>query len=208
MRLPILGHVLAIGLLLCSPATAQDKYPSKPIRMVVPFSVGGPSDIVARIIGAKLTEVLGQQVVVDNRAGAGGKIGSEMVAKAAPDGYTLVLATVSTHAINPGLYRNIAYDPVKDFQPIGKIGDIPLLLSVHHSIPATNVAELVALVKANPGKYSYGSPGLGSMGQLCNEALKTQVGGLDVAHVPSTRQHCGRAVVCPVIRRRVSALET
>src|SRR5215217_6748142 len=148
MRLPVLGGVIAIALLLCGAATAQDKYPSRPIRMVVPFTVGGPSDIVARIVGAKLTEMLGQQVVIDNRAGAGGKIGSEMVAKAAPDGYTLVLATVSTHAINPGLYRTIAYDPMKDFDPIGKIGDIPLLLSVHRSVPATNVAELVALVKA------------------------------------------------------------
>ncbi|MGE0222871.1 MAG: Bug family tripartite tricarboxylate transporter substrate binding protein [Acetobacteraceae bacterium] len=176
--------ILAFGLLLCGAAGAQDKYPSKPIRMVVPFSAGGPSDIVGRIVGAKMGEALGQQIIVDNRAGAGGKIGSDIVAKAAPDGYTIVLATVSTHATNPSLYRNISYDPIKDFAPIGKIGDIPLLLSVHPSVPAKNVAELVALVKNEPGKYNYGSPGLGSMGQLCNEAFKTQAGGLDLAHIP------------------------
>ncbi len=173
-----------LGLAVAMPALAQDKFPSKPIRMIVPFAVGGPSDIVARILGARMTESLGQQVIVDNRAGAGGKIGSEAVAKAPPDGYTLGLATVSTHSINPSLYKTIGYDPVKDFEAIGLIGDIPLLLSVHKSVAAKNVKELIALIKASPGKFSYGSPGLGSMGHLCNEALKTRVGGMDVAHVP------------------------
>ena len=173
-----------LGLAVAMPALAQDKFPSKPIRMIVPFAVGGPSDIVARIRGARMTESLGQQVIVDNRAGAGGKIGSEAVAKAPPDGYTLGLATVSTHSINPSLYKTIGYDPVKDFEAIGLIGDIPLLLSVHKSVAAKNVKELIALIKASPGKFSYGSPGLGSMGHLCNEALKTRVGGMDVAHVP------------------------
>lgn len=173
-----------LGLAVALPAVAQDKYPSKPVRMVVPFAVGGPTDIVARILGARMTESLGQQVIVDNRAGAGGKIGSEAVAKSPPDGYTLGLATVSTHSINPSLYKTIGYDPVKDFEPVGMIGDIPLLLSVHKSVAAKNVKELIALIKASPGKFSYGSPGLGSMGHLCNEALKTRVGGLDTAHVP------------------------
>ena len=173
-----------LGVAVAMPALAQDKFPSKPIRMIVPFAVGGPSDIVARILGARMTESLGQQVIVDNRAGAGGKIGSEAVAKAPPDGYTLGLATVSTHSINPSLYKTIGYDPVKDFEAIGLIGDIPLLLSVHKSVPAKNVKELIALIKASPGKFSYGSPGLGSMGHLCNEALKTRVGGMDTAHVP------------------------
>ncbi len=173
-----------LGVAVAMPALAQDKFPSKPIRMIVPFAVGGPSDIVARILGARMTESLGQQVIVDNRAGAGGKIGSEAVAKAPPDGYTLGLATVSTHSINPSLYKTIGYDPVKDFEAVGLIGDIPLLLSVHKSVAAKNVKELIALIKASPGKFSYGSPGLGSMGHLCNEALKTRVGGMDVAHVP------------------------
>ena len=182
-RLAIHAAMLA-GMVLFNPAMAQDKYPSKPIRVIVPFTVGGPTDIVTRIIGARMAELLGQQLVVDNRGGAGGKLGSEMLAKAPPDGYTLGLATVSTHAINPSLYKTIAYDPVKDFAPIGKVGDIPLLLSVHRSINATDVAGLVALIKANPGKYSYGSPGMGSMGHLCAEVLKTLHGGLDIAHVP------------------------
>ena len=173
-----------VGVAIAMPALAQDKFPSKPIRMIVPFAVGGPSDIVARILGARMTESLGQQVIVDNRAGAGGKLGSEAVAKSPPDGYTLGLATVSTHSINPSLYKTIGYDPVKDFEPVGLIGDIPLLLSVHKSVAAKNVKELIALIKASPGKFSYGSPGLGSMGHLCNEALKTRVGGMDVAHVP------------------------
>ncbi len=173
-----------LGVAVAMPALAQDKFPSKPIRMIVPFAVGGPSDIVARILGARMTESLGQQVIVDNRAGAGGKLGSEAVAKSPPDGYTLGLATVSTHSINPSLYKTIGYDPVKDFEPVGLIGDIPLLLSVHKSVAAKNVKELIALIKASPGKFSYGSPGLGSMGHLCNEALKTRVGGMDVAHVP------------------------
>lgn len=173
-----------LGVAIAMPAVAQDRFPSKPIRMIVPFAVGGPSDIVARILGARMTELLGQQVIIDNRAGAGGKIGSEAVAKSPPDGYTLGLATVSTHSINPSLYKTIGYDPVKDFEAVGLIGDIPLLLSVHKSVAAKNVKELVALIKASPGKFSYGSPGLGSMGHLCNEALRTRVGGMDIAHVP------------------------
>jgi len=183
MLIRVFAALVVAGLMLAGPVLAQDKYPSKPIRLVVPFTVGGPTDIVARIVAAKLTELLGQQVLVDNRAGAGGKIGSDAVAKAAPDGYTLVLATVSTHSVNPTLYKTVPYDPVKDFTPIGLVGDIPLLLSVHQAVPAKNVAELIALVKANPGKYSYGSPGLGSMGHLCGESLRVLGGNLDLTNV-------------------------
>ncbi len=171
-------------MLATMPALAQDSYPSKPIRVIVPFTVGGPTDIVARILGARMAELIGQQFVIDNRGGAGGKIGSEVLAKSAPDGYTIGYATVSTHSINPTLYKTIGYDPIKDFEPIGKIGDIPLILSVHKAVAATNVSELVALIKASPGKFSYGTPGQGSMGHLCNEALRARVGGMDVAHVP------------------------
>ena len=176
---------LALGLLLAAlPAVAQDSYPSKPIRVIVPFTVGGPTDIVARILGARMTEAMGQQFIIDNRGGAGGKIGVEALAKSPPDGYTIGYATVSTHSINPTLYKSIGYDPIKDFEPIGKIGDIPLILSVHKAVAATSVKELVNLIKANPGKFSYGTPGQGSMGHLCNEALRGRAGGYDVVHVP------------------------
>ncbi|MEJ0016700.1 MAG: tripartite tricarboxylate transporter substrate binding protein [Acetobacteraceae bacterium] len=180
----LLASTLACVLTLTGTAAAQDKYPAKPIRVIVPFSVGGPTDILTRIVGAKMSEQLGQQLVIDNRAGAGGKVGMEMLAKAPPDGYTVGLATVSTHAINPTLYKTMPYDPVKDFAPVGKIGEFPLVLSVYSGIAATDVASLVALIRANPGTYSFGSPGMGSMGHLCGEALKTQSGGLDMEHVP------------------------
>lgn len=174
-----IGCVLAIG-----SAFAQDRYPTKPIRLVVSFAVGGPTDIVARVIGAKMAELLGQQVVVDNRPGAGGNLGADVVAKAAPDGYTLLMATVSTHAINPGLYKKMPYDPVKDFEPIAQIGVTPSILAVNKDVAATDAKSLIALIKANPGKYSYGSSGMGSILHLCGEQFKTMAGGLDLQHVP------------------------
>src|SRR5262249_29600594 len=130
---------LVIAFTLVSAANAEDKYPSKPVRMIVSFSAGGPTDTVARVMGAKMGGLLGQQFVVENRVGAGGNIGADQVAKAAPDGYTLLMATVSTHAINPGLYRNMPYDPVRDFAPVAQIGVTPTLLGLHPSIPATDV---------------------------------------------------------------------
>src|ERR1043166_2675784 len=120
-------------------ATAEDAYPSRPVRMIVSFAAGGPTDIVARHMSAKMGELLGQQFVVENKTGAGGNIGADAVAKAPPDGYTLLMATVSTHAINPGLYRKIPYDPINDFAPIGQVGVTPTLLGVHPSVPATDV---------------------------------------------------------------------
>lgn len=184
MTARLIAALLLAVMLGALPALAQDKYPSKPVRLIVPFSAGGPTDIVARVVGARMAENLGQQVLVDNRSGAGGKIGSEAAAKSAPDGYTIVLATVSTHSVNPGLYKTIPYDPVKDFAAIGLVGDIPLLLSVHKDVPAKSVKELVAYVRANPGKFSFGSPGLGSMGHLCSSSMMAQVGNMDLAHVP------------------------
>src|SRR4030095_9090337 len=148
---------------------AEDKYPSKPVRIVVSFSAGGPTDTVARIMGARMGELLGQQFVVENKTGAGGNIGADLVAKSPPDGYTLLMATVSTHAINPGLYKKIPYDAVRDFAPIGQVGVTPTLLGAHPSLPATDVKSLVELLKANPGKYTYGSSGLGSILHLCGE---------------------------------------
>jgi tripartite-type tricarboxylate transporter receptor subunit TctC len=177
------GMVVAFALGSAA-AKAEDKYPSKPVRMVVSFSAGGPTDTVARVMGAKMGDLLGQQFVVENKVGAGGNIGADLVAKAPPDGYTLLMATVSTHAINPGLYKNMPYDPVRDFAPIGQVGVTPTLLGVHPSVPATDAKSLVALIKENPGKFTYGSSGLGSILHLCGEQFKALAGGINVVHVP------------------------
>jgi tripartite-type tricarboxylate transporter receptor subunit TctC len=165
-------------------ARADEAYPAKPVRIVVSFAAGGPTDTVARVMGVKMGELLGQQFVVENKNGAGGNIGADMVAKASPDGYTLLMATVSTHAINPGLYKKMPYDPVRDFAPIGQIGVTPTLLGVHPSIAATDAKSLIALVKQNPGRFSYGSSGLGSILHLCGEQFKALAGGLNIVHVP------------------------
>jgi len=176
---------LALGCALaCDPGAAQESYPSKPVRIVVSFAAGGPTDQVARVMSAKLTELLGQTFLVENKTGAGGNLGAAEVARAAPDGYTLLMATVSTHAINPGLYKNMPYDPVKDFAPVGQVGVTPCVLAVHPSLPVTDVKQLIALLKANPGKYSYGSSGMGSILHLCGEQFKTAAGGLQAVHVP------------------------
>ena len=180
----ILAGIVAAFALGSAGAKAEDKYPSKPVRIVVSFSAGGPTDTVARVMGAKMGDLLGQQFVVENKAGAGGNIGADLVAKSPPDGYTLLMATVSTHAINPGLYKNMPYDPVRDFAPIGQIGVTPTLLGVHPSVPATDVKSLVALIKENPGRFTYGSSGLGSILHLCGEQFKALAGGINVVHVP------------------------
>jgi tripartite-type tricarboxylate transporter receptor subunit TctC len=181
-----LAHVLVIAaaLTLSGAAHAQDQYPSKPVRVVVSFSAGGPTDIVGRVIAQKLAELFNQQFFVENKVGAGGNIGADMVAKSPADGYTLLVATVSTHAINPGLYAKMPYDPVKDFAPIAQVGVTPTMLGVHPSIPATDIKSFIALVKQNPGKYTYGSSGLGSILHLCGEQFKALAGGLDIQHVP------------------------
>jgi tripartite-type tricarboxylate transporter receptor subunit TctC len=163
---------------------AQDPYPSKPVRIIVSFAAGGPTDQVARIMSAKLTELLGQTFVVENKTGAGGNLGAADVAKAAPDGYQLLMATVSTHAINPGLYKKLPYDPVRDFSPVAQVGVTPCVLTVNPSLPVNDVKGLIALVKESPGKYSYGSSGMGSILHLCGEQFKTAAGGLQIVHVP------------------------
>jgi tripartite-type tricarboxylate transporter receptor subunit TctC len=182
-KLVYLGSVLALAL-MSAPGRADDTYPNRPVRVVVPFAAGGPTDIVGRVFAQKLTELLGQPFYVENKGGAGGNIGAEVVAKAPADGYTLLVATVSTHAINPGLYVRMPYDPLKDFAPISHVGITPSTLNVHPAIPAKDVKELIALVKANPGKYTYGSSGLGSILHLCGEEFKALAGGLDIQHVP------------------------
>jgi tripartite-type tricarboxylate transporter receptor subunit TctC len=184
MRASTLAATLLLVALSGPAAKAEGGYPSRPVRVVVSFAAGGPTDIVGRIMGAKMSELLGQQFVVENRTGAGGNTGAADVAKSAPDGYTMLVATVSTHAINPHYYKRIPYDALKDFAPIGQVGVTPILLAVHPSLPAKDVKELVALTKANPGKYTYGSSGVGSILHLCGEQFKTIAGGLDITHVP------------------------
>ena len=180
-RLPALAVAAAA---FVATATQAADYPTRPIQLIIPFAAGGPTDIVGRIMGAKMSEIMGQTFVVENRSGAGGNIGAEVVAKATNDGYTLLFATVSTNAINPGLYKHIPYDAVNGFAPVARVGVTPTLLLVHPSMPATDVKSLVALIKANPGKYNYGSSGLGSILHLCGEEFKAMAGGLDITHVP------------------------
>jgi tripartite-type tricarboxylate transporter receptor subunit TctC len=174
---------LAALVVLSVPAGAQD-YPSRPITLVVPFPPGGSTTIVARSITDKLAEILGQQVIIDNRGGAGGTIGTRSVAKAEPDGYTIALGYTGTLAIGPNLPGlNAGYDPRKDFAPIGRIGIAPNTLVVHPSFPAKTVAELVAYAKANPGKVNYGSAGVGTVSHVCGEYFATAA-GIKLVHVP------------------------
>ena len=179
-----IASCIAVLALSAPAAQADESYPSRPVRMVVSFAAGGPTDIVGRVMSAKMSEILGQQFVVENKVGAGGNIGADVVAKSPPDGYTLLMATVSTHAINPGLYKKMPYDAVRDFAPVGQVGVTPTLLGVHPSVPATDVKSLTALIKANPGKYTFGSSGLGSILHLCGEQFRALAGGLNMVHVP------------------------
>ena len=180
----LLATAIAAVALAATAVQAADNFPSHPLQMVIPFAAGGPTDIVGRIMSAKMGELLGQTFVVEDRAGAGGNIGAEFVAKATPDGYTLLFATVSTNAINPGLYKHMPYDAVKDFAPVARVGVTPTLLLVNPSMRATDLKSLIALLKANPGKYNYGSSGVGSILHLCGEEFKAMAGGLDITHVP------------------------
>jgi len=172
----------AVAAGLAGGAHAQN-YPTRPIRMVVPFTPGGSTDILARFIGQKLTEAWGQQVVIDNRPGAGGTIGLEIAARAKPDGYTLVMAHIGTLAVNPTLYEKLSYDPVKDFQPITQVAMVPNMLAVHPALPAKSVKELVGLARAKPGGLNCGSGGNGSAAHLACEyfKLKAQV---NIVHIP------------------------
>ena len=174
----------ATAIALAAGTAAADNFPSHSINLIIPFAAGGPTDIVGRIMAARMSELLGQTLVVEDRSGAGGNIGGEFVAKSAPDGYTLLFATVSTNAINPGLYKHMPYDAIKDFAPVARVGVTPTLLLVNPSVPATDVKSLIALLKANPGKYNYGSSGVGSILHLCGEEFKAMAGGLEITHVP------------------------
>jgi len=161
---------------------AQD-YPNRSIRMIIPFAAGGPNDILGRVVAQKLTEQLGQQIVVDNRGGAGGIIAAETVAKAQPDGYTLLLGGTATMSINPGLHKKLGYDPLKDFAPVSLIGTSPSLVTLNAALPVQNVRELIAFVKARPGQLTFASSGPGTAPHLAGELMKTMA-GIDMVHVP------------------------
>lgn len=179
----IFGGLIALGLLFATQAAlGQARYPEKPVRVSVGYAPGGLPDTVARVVAQKLTERWGQQVFVENRAGANSSIAAQYVAGAAPDGYTLLITDNSTHAINPFLYKKLSYDP-KSLAPVTLLARAPLYLAAHNSFPANSFAEMIALVKANPGKYTYGSSGIGSTHHLCMEFLKAAL-NLNMTHVP------------------------
>ncbi len=175
--------VAGAGLLAADPAAAQATYPNKAITIVVPFSAGGTTDILARIVGQALNKELGQPVVIDNRAGAGGNIGGALAAKAAADGYTLFMGTVGTHAINAALYKKMPFDPNKDFAPLTRVAMVPNLLVSNPAQPFKTVKELIAYGKANPGKLNFGSSGTGSSIHLSGELFKSMT-QIDMVHVP------------------------
>ena len=181
-RARLLAAALPLALAM-GPAAAQQDYPNKPIRLIVPFTPGGVTDTGARVVADKLGARLGQSVVVDNRPGASGNIGTQMVATAAPDGYTLLLGFDGTLVINPHVYAKVPFDTLKDFVPVSKIGDAVLIIVVHPSVPAKTLSELVAYSKTNPGGVSYGSAGTGSTPHLAGELLKARTGA-NFVHVP------------------------
>ena len=175
--------MLFVALLMSCSAMAAEPYPAKPIRIVVPFPPGGLSDGLARYFAMGLVEQNGQQVIVDNRPGAGTTLAAEAVARSAPDGYTLFFQDITTHGINAGIYRKLPYDTLKDFTPIAMASASPLVLTVHPSIPASSVKELVAIAKSRPGDLNYGSSGSGAILHLAGELFK-KLAGVDLVHVP------------------------
>jgi tripartite-type tricarboxylate transporter receptor subunit TctC len=179
----VLSCSVLLSLGWCGVAHAQPAYPAKAIRLIVPFPAGGPLDIVARVIGQDLNRSWGQPVLVDNRPGAGGNIGADAVAKAPPDGYTILMGAVSTHAINVWLYSKLPYDPIKDFAPITLVTSVPNVLVLHPSVPAKNVQQLIALAKARPGQLNFASGSTGSAGHLAGELFKTMA-SVDMVHIP------------------------
>jgi len=181
-RCAVLTALIAAVSAGAAPAAAQT-YPSRPITLVVPFPPGGSATIIARIIADKMSEGLGQQIVIDNRGGAGGSIAARQVAKSAPDGATLLLAFTGTLAVSPLIFANVGYDPRKDFAGIGLIGMAPSVLAVNPSVPARSVADLIGIAKAEPGKIQYGSPGIGTTNHLAGELLAAMT-GIKITHIP------------------------
>jgi tripartite-type tricarboxylate transporter receptor subunit TctC len=182
----LVSVALAAALLAASAAVAQasdTEWPQRPIRLIVPFPAGASTDIIARILAQKMSQQLGQQIVIENRAGASGNIGADAIAKAAPDGYTIGIATASTHAVAASLNANLPYDPIKDFAPVAMLGSQPYVLVLHPALPARNLAELIALARAKPGTLNYGSAGVASLAHLAT-ALFATMAGIDITHVP------------------------
>ncbi len=175
--------LVVAAVLVAAPIAVAQTYPTKPVKLVVPFPPGGSLDLTGRLLAQKLTEVWGQPVVVENKPGAGGNIGADLVAKSAPDGYTILLGALSTHAVNPSLYAKMPYDAAKDFAPITLIAITPNVLVVNAASPVNNVREFIAYAKANPGKLSFGSGSSGSAGHLAGELFKVET-GTDAVHIP------------------------
>ena len=183
-RLALAGACAALAASALAPTgAAAQAFPSKPITIIVPFSAGGTTDILARVVGQALTTELGQSVIVDNRAGAGGNIGGQAAARAPADGYTLFMGTVGTHAINAALYKKMPFDPIKDFAPLTRVANVPNLLVANPAQPYKTVQELIAYAKANPGKVNFGSSGSGSSIHLSGELFKSMA-KVDMQHVP------------------------
>ncbi len=188
----IIVLLIAASAWLMSGVALAQTYPTKPVRMIVPFPPGGATDLLARVVAQKLTETLGQQVVVDNRPGAGGTIGSRLMLDAQPDGYTILTSTVSTHAIGPHLYAKPPYDPMKDFAAITELSSTPTVLMVSGTLPAASLKDFIALAKARAGQLNYGSSGVGTQFHLSGELLKLQT-GINMTHIP----YKGTALVYP-----------
>ncbi len=182
MKKALFALLLALLALTALPAMAQ-QYPSKPIVLVVPFAPGGTSELISRLVAQKLTERLGQQVVVENRPGAAGNIAMEQVARAAPDGYTLILGHIGTLAVNPAMFPKLPYDAIKDFAPVSLIAAVPNIVTVNPAVPAKTLKEFLDLARAKPGSINYGSAGNGSAGHLAMEYLK-RIAKTDMVHVP------------------------
>ncbi len=182
-RIQFLQAVAAALCVAASPAALADSFPTKPIRLIVPFPAGGATDLFARTLSQKMGEKLGTTLVVDNKPGAGGAIGSDAAAKSAPDGYTLLLATTSTHSIGPAIYIKLPYDTVRDFTPIAHVGDAPSIMLVPNNSPAKTVQEWIDYARKNPGKLNYASSGNGTIVQLTAELFQSQA-GISMLHIP------------------------
>ena len=182
-KLVLCVAALMSGLSGVSVHAQAQTFPNRPITLVIPFAPGGSTSIVGRVIADKMSQLLGEGIVIDNRPGAGGTVGSKMVAKSEPDGYTILLGYTGTLAIGPSLYKNVGYDPRKDFAPIGMIGNAPSAVVVHPSFPAKSIAELIAYAKANPGKVNFGSAGVGSVNHITGEYFARSA-GITLMHIP------------------------
>jgi tripartite-type tricarboxylate transporter receptor subunit TctC len=179
----LLRTAAVLSLATLALTTSAQSYPTRPIRVLIPFTAGSAADIIARAMEPQLREKLGQSLVIDNRGGAGGNIAAEMTAKSAPDGYTLMMGTIGTHAINYSLYSKLPYHPIRDFTPIALVGDSPNVLVINPKVPANSIQELIALAKAHPGQLNYGSSGAGTSVHLSAELFSTMA-GIKMVHVP------------------------